>query len=62
MQKETSFRDLLEQLRAMKEHDETAPAAFRFFTAHQQKKLYLFFMIVIIKNMQLINQLIYNKL
>ncbi len=28
--KETYFRHLLEQLRAMKEHDETAPAAFRF--------------------------------
>ncbi len=30
VQKETSFRHLLEQLRAMNEHDETAPAAFRF--------------------------------
>ncbi len=30
VQKETSFRHLPEQLRAMNEHDETAPAAFRF--------------------------------
>ncbi len=30
VQKETSFRHHLEQLPAMNEHDETAPAAFRF--------------------------------
>ncbi len=49
VQKETSFRDLVEQLRAMKEHDKTAPAAFRFLYSTSTKKVCLFFMIVIIK-------------
>ncbi len=37
--KETSFRHLLEQLRAMNEHDETAPAAFRFIYSTLSKHM-----------------------
>ncbi len=47
--KETSFRHLLEQLRAMNEHDETAPAAFRFLYSIIKTHGCLFFIIVIIK-------------
>ncbi len=39
VQKETSFRHLLEQLRAMNEHDETAPAAFRFLYSTLSKHM-----------------------
>ncbi len=38
VQKETSFRHL-EQLRAMNEHDETAPAAFRFLYSTLSKHM-----------------------
>ncbi len=48
MQKEISFRDLVEQLRAMKEHDKTALAAFCFLYSTSTKKC-LFFMIIIKK-------------
>ncbi len=37
--KETSFRHLLEQLQAMNEHDETAPAAFRFLYSTLKKNM-----------------------
>ncbi len=54
VQKETSFRHLLEQLRAIDEHDETAPAAFRFLystlTKHMDAYSSSYY-----KNMQLIS-------
>ncbi len=43
VQKETSFRHLLEQLRAMNEHDETAPAAFRFLYSTLSKHMDAYF-------------------
>ncbi len=39
VQKETSFRHLLEPLRAMNEHDETALAAFRFLYSTSTKNI-----------------------